>query len=302
MSGPVSARPGTNRVVVVGDVGLDVVAVPSAVPVPGQDTRAAITVTAGGAAGNTATWLRGHDVDVTLIARVGDDRAGIAVREELETIGVRCRFAVDPRRPTCCVVVLVEGADRTLLSDRGANAALSPADVDLDRAAAGSAHLHLSGYVLFDAGSRAAGRRALTAARERGWSTSVDPQSVPHLEGVGAERFLEWITGVDLLLPNASELAALGGAQRVLRALDPDGAVAVTRGADGAAWIDRTGTVRRPNPGPVPVRDATGAGDAFNAGLLAAWLAGGSPGDALLAGMGDAVRAVSGLGARPVPG
>lgn len=299
MTGP--ADHGATRVVVVGDVGLDVVAVPAAPPVTGQDTRAAIAVTAGGAAGNTATWLRGHGLPVTLIARVGDDRAGIAVREELESIDVDCRFAVDPVRPTCCVVVLVEGDDRTLLSDRGANGALAPGDVDLEGFPAGPAHLHLSGYVLFDEGSRAAGVRALAAARERGWTTSVDPQSVPHLQGVGADRFLGWMGGVDLLLPNASELAALGGPAAVLAALGPGGAIAVTRGADGAAWIDREATVARANPGPVAVRDATGAGDAFNAGLLAAWLAGASRADALVSGMQDAVRAVTGLGARPVP-
>lgn len=295
------------RVVLVGDVGLDVVAVPSTAPVPGQDTRAAITVTAGGAAANTATWLRGHDLLVSLIARVGDDRAGVAVREELAAVGVDCRFAVDPDRPTCCVVVLVEGADRTLLSDRGANAALAEADVDLPVDAVpstadggpGRVHLHLSGYVLFDAGSRAAGLAALRAARDRGWSTSVDPQSVPHLEQVGAEQFREWITGVDLVLPNAAELDALGGPDAVLPVLGPDAAIAVTLGADGAAWIDRSGQLRRPNPGPVPVRDATGAGDAFNAGLLAAWLAGADRSTALRSGMADAVRAVAGLGARP---
>ena len=42
----------------------------------GHDTRARVTVTPGGAGGNTAAWLARHDVDVSLIARVGDDEAG----------------------------------------------------------------------------------------------------------------------------------------------------------------------------------------------------------------------------------
>ena len=45
--------------------------------------------------------------------------------------------------------------------------------------------------------------------------------------------------------------------------------------------------------------DSTGAGDAFDAGLLAAWLAGASPSDALRAGVAAGARAVTRLGARP---
>ena len=50
-------------------------------------------------------------------------------------------------------------------------------------------------------------------------------------------------------------------------------AVVVTEGRAGATWVDRDGTWTVPAPA-VDVVDATGAGDAFDAGLLAAWLAG----------------------------
>ena len=56
-----------------------------------------------------------------------------------------------------------------MITDRGANLLLDPADVDAALAAAPDArHLHLSGYTLLDAGSRGAGLRALAAAREQG--------------------------------------------------------------------------------------------------------------------------------------
>jgi sugar/nucleoside kinase (ribokinase family) len=50
---------------------------------------------------------------------------------------------------------------------------------------------------------------------------------------------------------------------------------------------------------PAAVVDATGAGDAFAAGLLAAWVAGASPADALAAGARLGALAVTRVGARP---
>ena len=83
--------------------------------------------------------------------------------------------------------------------------------------------------------------------------------------------------GVDLLLPNTDELRALGGAAAVLRHVV---AVAVSAGADGASWADPTGRCHAVAP-PATVVDATGAGDAFDAGVLVARLSGASPAEAL---------------------
>jgi sugar/nucleoside kinase (ribokinase family) len=49
----------------------------------------------------------------------------------------------------------------------------------------------------------------------------------------------------------------------------------------------------------VDVEDPTGAGDAFAAGLLAAWCAGASPVAALTAGTALGAQAVRSVGARP---
>ncbi|MFD1044665.1 carbohydrate kinase family protein, partial [Kibdelosporangium lantanae] len=81
------------------------------------------------------------------------------------------------------------------------------------------------------------------------------------------------IRGVDVLLPNKDELARLSSAAEPL---DYVGAIAVTVGADGATWLDRTTTVSVPAEN-VSCVDSTGGGDAFDAGLLRAWLAGEPP-------------------------
>ncbi len=271
------------RVVVVGDVAVDVLVAPSTPPVPGADVPATITTTPGGAGANTAAWLAHLGADAVLVARVGDDAAGRAAADDLRAAGVDARLAVDADAATATVVVLLDG-DRTMLSDRGAAARLSPADLpDLT----GADHLHLSGYVLLDPSSRAAGLAALAAARAAGLSTSVDPQVAPAL----GPEFREWVRGVDLLLPNAAELAAYG---------EPDGvgAVAVTDGARPARWIDARGVVAV-RPEPAAVVDPTGAGDAFDAGLLVARLAGAGPAEALVAGCRAGAAAVGRRGARP---
>jgi sugar/nucleoside kinase (ribokinase family) len=281
------------RIVVVGDAGLDVLARAEALPSPGADARAAITLRPGGAGANTAAWLAALGASPVLVGRVGADAAAAQVRAELEKAGVEAVLAADPDAPTCTVVVLVDGAgQRTMLADRGAAGRLAAADID-PAALAGARHLHLSGYVLLDRSSRAAGLAALAAARTAGLSTSVDPQAAALLTDPAA--FLDLVGGVDLLLPSAGELAALGGAGAVLAAV---GAVAVTDGAGGAAWLDRAGRVDVP-AGAADVVDTTGAGDAFDAGVLAARVAGAAPGEALAAGVAAGTRAVSRPGAWP---
>ncbi|SFQ61259.1 Sugar or nucleoside kinase, ribokinase family [Amycolatopsis arida] len=292
--------PDAPAVVVVGDAGLDVVARHDGPIVHGGDARAEVRLTGGGAGANTALWLRACGARPTLVARVGDDTGGRLVRAELEAAGVRCAFAVDPDAATCCVVVLVDGeGQRSMLPDRGANARFAPADV-APAALAGAAHLHLSGYVLLDPTSRPAGLAALAAARAAGLSTSVDPQAAALL--TDPDAFLADVRGVDLLLPNIAELRALTGRSDPAAAgdlLGTVGAVAVTAGPAGASWVDAAGVVSVPAP-PATCVDSTGAGDAFDAGVLTAWLRGAGPEAAVRAGVRAGSDAVRQVGAQPV--
>jgi sugar/nucleoside kinase (ribokinase family) len=190
---------------------------------------------------------------------------------------------VDAGAPTATVVVLLDG-DRTMLSDRGAAARLSPADLpDL----AGRTTCTCRATCCWTRRPATPGLAALAAARAAGLTTSVDPQAAPAL----TPAFRDWVRGVDLLLPNAAELAAYG---------EPDGvgAVAVTDGPRPARWIDAGGVVAV-RPPRVEVVDPTGAGDAFDAGVLVARLSGEGPAEALAAGCRAGAAAVGRRGARP---
>jgi ribokinase len=288
------------RVVVLGDVMVDVVTRLSGPVAPGSDSPARVAFEGGGQAANTAAWLAVAGARVALVARVGQDAAGRAATEELSALGVDARLAVDGERPTgTCVVLVAPDGERTMFPDAGANGALAPSDLSNDLLVAGD-HLHVAGYALLREGSRGAALAALERAREVGMSTSVDPSSAALLSA----DLQQLGKGVDLLLPNALEARALTGAPdpaaaaRALAEAFPE--VVVTLGERGALWTDGSEVVRVAAE-PAEVAVTTGAGDAFAAGLLAARLRGAQPEEALTAGCALAARAVVQPGARPVP-
>lgn len=294
-------------VFVVGDVVTDILALHTGQLNLGSDTPAEIRIGGGGSAANTAAWFAATGVPVTLVGTVGDDAAGAARLAELRRAGVHCAVRTVPDVPTGSVVVLSTHGERSMLVDRGANACLRPSDVDT-AFAAGTAgdHLHLSGYPLFDPASAPAGRHALVAARTLGMTTSVDASSAAPLTRVGPERFLDLVRGVDVLLANLDEARVLAGAagapaDLAIALLRYASAVVVKCGAEGAVWVGGGGG----RPVIVPARtvpavvDPTGAGDAFAAGLLAAWLGGAGPAEAVIEGARLGALAVSRPGARP---
>jgi sugar/nucleoside kinase (ribokinase family) len=105
---------GAGRVVVLGDLMVDIVASASVALVRGSDAPASVRTHGGGSAANVAAWLAAAGVPVALLARAGDDPAGRAARDELAAGGVDVRIALDPARATgTCVVVVEPGGERT---------------------------------------------------------------------------------------------------------------------------------------------------------------------------------------------
>ncbi|MEI7029873.1 carbohydrate kinase family protein [Streptomyces pratensis] len=302
------SRPGSGGgLLVLGDVVTDVVARHASALAHGTDTAARIRTLPGGAGANVACWaaLCGC-ADVRLLARAGAESAEWH-REALERAGVRALLAVDRDVPTATVIALVDAAaERTFLTDSGAAPRLAVEDFSpsmLD----GVGRLHISGYLLFAATSRATALRALRTAVERGVPVSVDPASAGFLAELGPGRFLDFVGGAELLLPNQDEARLLTGLS------EPEAAaaalsrrfprVAVTAGARGAVLAAGGSVTCRVPALPVtePV-DSTGAGDAFTGGLLAALLAGADHATAAALGCRAAATAVTTVGGRPPPG
>jgi sugar/nucleoside kinase (ribokinase family) len=289
------------RILVVGDVVDDIVVRPLGSVNTASDTEAEIRRTAGGSAANVAAWLGHLGADARFVGRAGIEGAA-RHRAALTAYGVDARVIADPDAETATIVLNLDAAgERTMFVDRAANARLSPADLPpavLD----GVGWLHLTGYSFFDDAVRPAVLDLLARARVAGCGVSVDPSSAGFLQRCGADAFLGWVAGVDLLLPNLLE-------GRCLTGLEEPGAIAsslaeqlpavvLTLGAGGALLV-ADGAASQVAAAPADVLDTTGAGDAFAAGFLSVWTGVRDPAAALAAGATAAARSVTVLGARP---
>lgn len=237
-----------------------------------------------GAESNVAQGLARLGHWARWIGRVGEDPAGEAVLRELRADGVDVSCAeVDPDLPT-----------GLLLRDSHPQRAI---DVQYYRAGSAAAHLspeqirpqalhgvrlvHVSGITPMLSESAAEATWALLRlAREAGATVSFDPNVRRKL---GAEH--AWMRTVGPLLPEADIVLAgedelellLGcGPEEATKALLATGrahTVVVKRRDHSASSTGRDGEHTRP-PFAVPVADPVGAGDAFAAGWLSAWLRG----------------------------
>ncbi len=288
----------STRAVVVGDVMLDVVTRPSTTIAPTSDTPARARVGRGGSGANLAVALAGAGVEVTYVGAAGRDAAAAIFIDDLVGHGLRVRLE-EVDAPTGVVVAIVApDGQRAMMTDRGANPRLSIEHVAavLDEP---FDHLHVSGYTVLDDDTRAVARDALSLARARGSSTSVDVCSVAPLRAVGPASFLGATAGADSLFANEEEALALSGradldgALHMLAALFDE--VVVTRGADGAS-ARRHDREWRVGAASVEVIDTTGAGDAATGAYLAASLTGRDPEEALSAAMAAAAKVVAELG------
>jgi len=141
------------RIVVVGDVMVDVVARLSGPVAEGSDSAAQVSWAGGGSAANVAAWLALAGVErPVLVGRVGDDPQGAAAVAELEAGGVEPRVAVDRELGTgTCIVLVAPNGERSMLPDAGANDALRPGDLTDDLLEPGG-HVHVVGYALLRGG------------------------------------------------------------------------------------------------------------------------------------------------------
>jgi sugar/nucleoside kinase (ribokinase family) len=249
---------------------------------PGKNQNARvdhIEMLSGGAVANTGMALARLGVPVSALAAVGGDNVGKVVKDSV------CQWAardgvevIDTSRTTTSVVVVSEDGDRCFLSAAGAcdQFSLTPEQVEAE-IALGSRALHI-GYAMIL--PRLDGEplvKVMRRASQLGMLTSLD---VTYFDGRPWPDLLKLMPEIDVFCPSLVEACAITGetnAADAASALVRAGVrkfVAVTDGPRGAL-IDVVGKGREFVPAhPVKVVDTTGAGDAFIAGVLAAWYRG----------------------------
>jgi sugar/nucleoside kinase (ribokinase family) len=290
---------------VVGDVNADLVLRGgNLVPAFGQREQLVdhAELVLGGSGGIVAAGAARLGLRVAIAGCVGDDALGRAMLAALDGVDVSAvRMGAEP---TGVSVGLARPGDRAVLTALGALAEFRAEHVP-EALLASARWVHVTSPFLqpgLDVAAVAA-RAAGTASLDPGW----DPY----------ERWeLAW-EGFDVLLPNAQEAQRLSGeddveaAARWLAAKGPT--VVVKRGADGALAVG--GGADRPVPSEAGDRDvvrvaapavdpvdATGAGDSFDAGFLAARLAGEALAGALALGCACgalSTRAAGGTAGQP---
>ena len=282
-----------SKILVIGDVIEDVIVIPESEIRPNTDTNSAIHKSMGGQAANVASWLAFLGVQTRFVGCVGlTDVRKLAA--ELEQNGIEAALQ-SSAKPTGSLVVLVQGASRSMLTDRGANLDLNLRSID----PTGFAAVYLSGYSLF---GRALGEIKDFAARvkQAGALLAIDPGSYGYIKDHGLEDFKELISEADLIFPNLEEDQLLG----------LSGVVAlnvVTKGQNGAEAHWASGQSVEVAGLATESIDPTGAGDAFCAGFLASLVAGEGFQDlapemvqmALKSGVEAGSKAVQLVGARP---
>jgi len=236
---------------------------------------------------------------VSMVGRVGDDDFGPALRATLAADGVDCTYVfTDENAATGIASILVDDAGQnSIVVAPGANARLTPADVEQAEAAIARADvLLLQLEVPLETVTCAA-----EVARRHGVTVVLNP--APARSDLDALLPL-----VDILIPNESEAALLTGlsadatvaVESTIEALRDVGVdvVILTLGAQGALLAQPEGVQHIP-AFPVQPVDTTAAGDAFVGGFAVALAEKKPLAQAVRWGNAAGGLATMGLGAQP---
>jgi len=242
-----------------------------------------LAVTPGGSGANTArgiAWLNkktGRPLDVYFLGAVGEDEEGETLTRLLQDAGVIPLLAKKKGSKTGTSLVLVTpDHERTMCTYLGACRELQMEDL-IEPPLQQADILYVTGYNWDTPNQRDVVHRAAEVARRAGRMICLDV-SDPFLVNRYREQLLQWIPGrVDLLFGNREELSALteaGEDQAIIKkatTLAPT--VVMKTGKEGCVIASRGEVIRVP-AAEASVRDTTGAGDAFAAGFLYAFLQG----------------------------
>jgi len=224
----------------------------------------------GGSAANVAVGIARLGHGVGFVGKLGDDEHGRLLLRAFEREGVDTRaLIVEAGRPTAtCFIGVDARGERVIFALPGVSLVETVAELDLE-------YLR-RGRVLYvgPAYAEVAGA-AMAAAHESGATIFYAPGGAWGAEALAYVRPL--LARVDVFIVSRREATTLTGqsapegAIRVLGEIGPP-VVVETLGAQGALVLAGDRLIEVPAFAIPDVRDTTGAGDAFAAGLIAGFL------------------------------
>lgn len=296
----------------IGDAMVDLTTRASQLPPKGGNIwSTAVRLSPGGTTANVAANIAKLGISSGFAGCVGDDPYGHYIISDFQNAGVNT-LGITARQETYTGIVLAiiddEGERTFIACAKGASHTLL-LDEDLERLDYTSIPvIHTSGVCLVEEPARSTLLKALGQAHDVGCLVYYDPNlrlEGDYFPGALREAQMEAISLADTVLIGEEELSLLFDAKTcgqgvdALRKLGP-GTVVVKEGKRGATVHSDAGEVSHP-AFTVPVVSTAGAGDAFDAGFIAARLQKASLQDALEFACAVAAIKVTRSGSRSVP-
>ena len=290
------------NIVVIGSSNTDMVVKTSHLPAGGETVLGGdFFMNAGGKGANQAVAASRYGNRVVFVAKTGDDLFGHQVRESMTQDGIVTDYVfVDKEHPSGVALITVnKEAENCIVVASGANAHLTPADIDTAAEEIRGAHVVLMQLETPISTVTYAAQMAANA----GVPVILNPAPAP-VEPLSDEL----LHNLFLITPNKSEASRISGinikdmesAQRAAKAIYDMGPknVIVTLGSDGSLVYDGA-MFMRVEALKVDAVDTTAAGDTYN-GVLASVLAEGrSLIDAVREANVAAAISVTRMGAQP---
>lgn len=254
-----------NKIAVIGSNMVDLITYIDRMPGQGETLEApGFAMGCGGKGANQAVAAAKLGTEVLMLTKVGDDMFADNTLANFQRHGIDARYVTRVAGVSSGVAPIFVQSDshNSILIVKGANAHLTPADIDTAEAALRECSL----IVLQLEIELATVYYAIEFAKRHGIAVLLNP--APAVAGLSRDHLAQ----LDFLIPNESELALITGqpvdgpdtALIAARALIEQGIrhVIVTLGENGALYVGEQGEFHVPGRA-VVARDTTGAGDAF---------------------------------------
>ena len=256
---------------------------------------------AGGSAANTIVGVAEFDGKAAYCGKVSNDEMGEFFLADMRQLGIAIDVPQATDGPTgTCAVLISEDAQRTMLTNLGVSATLTPDDVNEDDLRQAK-YVYIEGYLFTGDTTKAAAYRAIELAKKHGVKVAFTA-SDPFLVNIIRDEIWQLIEGpVDLFFCNEEEARSLTGKQDAI-----DCAHEIHRHAENVALtLGGNGSLIMHGGDAYPIEgveaaavDTTGAGDMYAAGILYGITNGMSWQQAGHLASNAAARIVSQLGAR----
>jgi len=289
-------------IVVVGSINIDLVARAQRIPLAGETVHSSdFQMHPGGKGANQAVAVARLGYAVRMIGSVGSDAFGEELRTQLVRSGVDIMAVRTSQGPSgVALIAVAPNGDNAIVVTAGANASVSPKDIDDNAGAIGEAGLVLTQLEIpFETVEYLA-----TVCQRLEVPLILDPAPARALPEDLLHR-VSWLT------PNETELICCvpeikhdSSAWEASEAIEflvkrCDCGLVLKRGSRGAYLATRDGLREDVNAFPVAAVDTTGAGDAFNGAFAVALMLGRSPLESVRFAVAASAVSVTRVGAQP---